>query len=273
MIEERGTGAQELVEAWSERDARRWTELYHRADVSGVIYQERRDRALSWVDDLDLATGSRVVELGCGAGLLALALAQRGLQVTATDAAPAMVRSTQQHAAGSDVVLHIAQADSNELGLGGGAADVVIALGVLPWLDSPRAALVEAARVLRRGGHLIVSADNRARLTHMLDARYNPLLGPARRAARRLVGRPPRGGPGPKLHWPWELDALLDSVGLEKVVGATVGFGPLTCFGRELPSDSLGLRLNRHLQQLADRGAPGVRWWGSHYLVLARKRQ
>ena len=151
-------------------------------------------------------------------------------------------------------------------------SNLVIALGVIPWLHAPRSALSEVARVLAPGGYLVVSADNRARLAHAFDPRSSPYLASTRRAASRLLGRPPSRGIRPKLHWPWEFDALLDAVGLDKVRAATVGFGPFTLFGHVLLPDRLGLQLHRRLQRLADYGAPGLRRAGDHYLVLARKR-
>jgi ubiquinone/menaquinone biosynthesis C-methylase UbiE len=267
-----GAGVQRLVDDWFQLDARRWTDLYRATDVSGVIYQERRDRTLSWVENLGLAPGAAVLELGCGAGVLAVELARRGLRVSATDPAPAMVQLARRHAADAAADVRIARADAQHLGVANAAFDLVVALGVVPWLHSPRAALFETARVLRAGGYVIASADNRARLTHVIDPRYNPLLGPVRRLSRRLLRATPRTGIRPKLHWVWEFDALLDSVGLDKVSAATIGFGPFTWLGQDLLPDSLGRRVHRRLQRLADGATPGLRWSGSHYLVLARKR-
>ena len=52
-----------------------------------------------------------------------------------------------------------------------------------------------------------------------------------------------------------------------------LGFGPFSFLGRTLLPDSLGIRLHRRLQALADRGVVGLRSTGSQYLVLARRRQ
>ena len=68
-----------------------WREIYGSGDVYALIHQERRAQMLAWVDELGLPRGSRVLDAGCGAGLAATALAQRGLRVHATDAVPDMV--------------------------------------------------------------------------------------------------------------------------------------------------------------------------------------
>jgi SAM-dependent methyltransferase len=267
-----GARVQRLVDGWFQLDARRWANLYHDTSVSAIIYQERRDRTLGWVANLGLAPGAPALELGCGAGVLAVELARRGLRVSATDPAPAMVQLARHHAIDADADVRVARADGQHLAVANAAFELVVALGVVPWLHSPRAALCETARVLRAGGYVIASADNQARLTNMIDPRYSPLLGPVRRLGRRLLRAAPRTGIRPKLHWVREFDALLDSVGLDKVAAVTIGFGPFTCLGYHPLPDALGQRIHHRLQRLADDGAPGLRWSGSHYLVLARKR-
>ena len=69
------------------------------------------------------------------------------------------------------------------------------------------------------------------------------------------------------------IDLLVFQNRLEKVKAATLGFGPFSFLGRTLLSDSLGIKVNRRLQALADHGVPGISSTGSQYLVLARKRQ
>ena len=53
--------------------------------------------------------------------------------------------------------------------------DLVVAIGVIPWLHSERVALQEMQRVLKPGGYLLVTADNNARLNRILDPRSSPL--------------------------------------------------------------------------------------------------
>jgi hypothetical protein len=54
-------------------------------------------------------------------------------------------------------------------------------------------------------------------------------------------------------------------------MGCTVGFGPFTFWGREVVSSSTQVKLHRWLQSGAERGLPGIRSFGTQYLVLARK--
>jgi hypothetical protein len=130
--------------------------------------------------------------------------------------------------------------------------------------------------VLAPGGYLVVSADNRARLTHLLDPRRSPVTGPLRRTAKAALAatgrwRPAGNGALATFHRRGELDHILAGAGLEPVAGATFGFGPFTLLGRRLLSDPVGVRVDASLQRLADRAVPGVRSAGAQYLVVARK--
>ena len=97
---------------------------------------------------------SEVLEVGCGAGLTTVALAQRGLRVHAIDPVPTMIELTQWHAAeaGLSGAVDAGLGDVHALPFDNDAFDLVVALGVLTWLHSPLIALQEMARVTRTRG-------------------------------------------------------------------------------------------------------------------------
>ena len=68
-----------------------WKDIYSSRGVQAEIYRLRLALVLAWIDDLALAPGSRVLEVGCGAGFLSVALAQRELREHAIDSAETMV--------------------------------------------------------------------------------------------------------------------------------------------------------------------------------------
>jgi predicted ATP-grasp superfamily ATP-dependent carboligase/SAM-dependent methyltransferase len=255
-----------------------WDVLYRRPDVTAMIYQERSARCLRWVDEQALPYGARVLEVGCGAGRTATALARRGFAVDAVDRSAEMLEVARGRGAddgGTGRVRYI-HADAGALPFASGAYDLVIALGVVPWLSAPQTALAEIGRVLAPGGSLIVSADNRYRLSHLFDPRYSPALAGARRRARNLRLVSPlvnRHSPRVAMHAPGEFDSMLRRAGLSIGQRASVGFGPFAFLGLRVLPEPLARRVNARLQKRSDSGHTLLASLGSHYLALARKAE
>jgi SAM-dependent methyltransferase len=172
--------------------------------------------------------------------------------------------------------LRYINADVGALPFASGAYDLVIALGVVPWLSAPQRALAEMSRVLAPGGSLIVSADNRYRLSHLFDPRYSPALSRARRRVRGLRLASPlvrRHNPTVAMHAPGEFDSMLRRAGLSIGQRASIGFGPFTFLGLRVLPELLARRVNARLQKRADSGHTLLASLGAQCLALARKAE
>lgn len=102
------------------------------------------------------APGLVALDLGCGAGHAAYALAEGGAQVTAYDLAPEMLAVVEGEAVRRCLTLHTRQGPAERLPFQDAAFDLVATrYSAHHWADVP-AALTEAARVLRPGGTLVV---------------------------------------------------------------------------------------------------------------------
>ena len=266
------------VDAHFEVTACDWDSMYGRRDVVGAIHQRRLHRALGMIEAMQVPRGSTVLELGCGAGLMAVELANRGLSVQATDVIEAMRERTRQRvtAAGLDGQITVGTADAEEIPFADCTFDMVVALGVLPWVESPLRAAAEVRRVLRPSGCAILTVGNRWRLTFMIDPLLSPAVAPFRRVAKTLldaVGHPvpPRSEVRAHLMRAGEFERVLAATGLRVEEAETLGFGPVTFWRRTVLPRRAGLRVDAWLQGRADRGVAVVRSLGAQHLILARR--
>jgi SAM-dependent methyltransferase len=114
-------------------------------------------------DLLRLTPGSRVLDIGCGHGRHALALAECGPEVTGVDFARALLGRAKQLGADSNVRAEWIRGDMRRLPVRSrlfGAAVLIDAFGFFDTDEENELALREAARVLVAGGRLVLKVAN-----------------------------------------------------------------------------------------------------------------
>ena len=106
--------------------------------------------------------GARVLDVGCGGGLLAESLARAGAAVTGIDLAPGMIEVARLHATEAQLDIDYRLLGAEELARSaGGSFDVVTCMEMLEHVPAPAALVVSLSRLLRPGGALFVSTINR----------------------------------------------------------------------------------------------------------------
>ena len=258
---------QAAVDSLFDAEVGLWHDLYHSSTLRGHVYQERQRAALAWVDSLALPVPQRALDVGCGAGELSVALADRGFKVDAIDGSDEMLSRVRNRGHAN---VRPSRGDVNTLAYDSGTFDLVVALGVLPWISSPRVAIGEIQRVLRPGGYAILTSDNRYRLTFLIDPRMNPPGRALKEAARRVVGLPRYTGPH-RYDAPRMIERLVREIGFHIESTRTIGFGPFTFLGANVLPERAGIRIHHALQSLADRRIPPISHLGAHHILLAKR--
>lgn len=127
-----------------------------------------------------IRAGQRVLDLGTGAGTLALGFASRGLHATGLDIAPELLEVARQIASDDDLDVRFIEGAAEATGQKPDSYDIVSAGQCWWWFDSD-AAIREASRVLVPDGRLIIAsfsylpiAGNVAGRTEDLILKHNP---------------------------------------------------------------------------------------------------
>jgi 2-polyprenyl-6-hydroxyphenyl methylase/3-demethylubiquinone-9 3-methyltransferase len=166
----------ELGERWYEDDAH----------PVALLRAETRERLAYAETVLERTLGpgpARILDLGCGGGLMAIPLAGGRRAVKGVDLSEGSLAVARSRApVGLNVEFE--RGDIYRLDEPSGAYDAVLMMDVLEHLERPGAALKEAARVLRPEGVLIFHTFNRTWCSYLLAVKAIELL--ARDAPRNM---------------------------------------------------------------------------------------
>jgi ubiquinone/menaquinone biosynthesis C-methylase UbiE len=115
------------------------------------------DRLRRVVDRLDLRPGDRVLEIGCGHGVAATYVLERGARLTAIDRSPKMIEAaTRRNAAHIEAgMAEFLVAHLEDLDLGDRRFDVIFAVRVRRFHAEPQL----AERWLAPGGRIVSEYD------------------------------------------------------------------------------------------------------------------
>ncbi|WP_448121593.1 bifunctional 2-polyprenyl-6-hydroxyphenol methylase/3-demethylubiquinol 3-O-methyltransferase UbiG [Xanthomonas arboricola] len=106
--------------------------------------------------------GARVLDVGCGGGLLSESMARLGAQVTAIDLAPELVKVARLHSLESGVQVDYRVQSVEDLATERpGSFDAVTCMEMLEHVPDPTAIIRACASLLKPGGKLFLSTLNR----------------------------------------------------------------------------------------------------------------
>jgi len=175
---------------------------------------------LQFVTARAAVAGRRVLDVGCGGGLLSEALARSGAQVCGIDLAPGMIEVARLHAAESRLAIDYRVASAEELAQRQpGHFHVVTCMEMLEHVPDPAQTVAACARLVRPGGWVFVSTLNRNAKSFVLA-----IVG-----AEYVLGLLPKGTHEyEKFIKPSELGRYARDAGLEIVEVKGMTYNPLT---------------------------------------------
>ncbi|MFL6802667.1 MAG: bifunctional 2-polyprenyl-6-hydroxyphenol methylase/3-demethylubiquinol 3-O-methyltransferase UbiG [Xanthobacteraceae bacterium] len=157
---------------------------------------------------LDCLRGLRILDIGCGAGVLSEPLARIGAAVVGADAAETSIEVAKRHAAGSGLDIDYRAVTAEVLADAGERFDIVLAMEVVEHVADVDLFVRRCAEMIKAGGLMIVATINRTLKSFALA-----IVG-----AESILRLLPRG----THHWdklvrPDELETALEENGLKVV--------------------------------------------------------
>ncbi len=131
----------------------------------------------------DSLTGLRVLDVGCGGGLLSEPMARLGAEVVGADAEEPNIRAARAHAEESGLAIDYVHARAEDMAQWGERFDAILAMEVIEHVDDAHEFLAACGALLRPGGAIVF-----ATLSRSLKAYATAIIG-----AEYILGWLPRG--------------------------------------------------------------------------------
>jgi 2-polyprenyl-6-hydroxyphenyl methylase/3-demethylubiquinone-9 3-methyltransferase len=190
---------------------------------------------LAWIDRLATLAGKQVLDVGCGGGILAEAMARHGARVTGIDLADMPLRIAQSHAQGQPIDVRYKKTSAEDWAADHAAHyDIVTCMEMLEHVPDPGAVIAACAAMVKPGGWVFFSTINRNPLsfiTAIVGVEYVLRILPrGTHQYRRFIK-------------PRELLAMADAAGLALRDKRGLGYNPLTQRFRLHGFDGIGYLL------------------------------
>jgi 2-polyprenyl-6-hydroxyphenyl methylase/3-demethylubiquinone-9 3-methyltransferase len=116
----------------------------------------------NWIDNLAPVAEKKVLDVGCGGGILTEALAQRGAQVTGIDMGDAPLGVAKLHQLESGLSIDYQKSTAEDFAKQHeNAFDTVTCLEMLEHVPDPSSVVRACAKMVKPGGHVFFSTINR----------------------------------------------------------------------------------------------------------------
>jgi SAM-dependent methyltransferase len=126
----------------------------------GVVAKTISAGAEAFAGRLDIPAGSKVLDVACGTGNVAIPVARRGAIVTGVDIAPNLLLQARERAAAEKLAVTFEEGDAEALPYPNASFDAVVTMFGAMFAPRPDVVASELARVLKPGGRLAMANWN-----------------------------------------------------------------------------------------------------------------
>ena len=173
--------------AYFDEVALKYASRYAAASPGGLALRVRQQRTLELLD----LRGGKVLDVGCGSGVLFERLIDLDCEVWGVDPAPNMIEQCRTRF-GNHTRVHPAVGDATSLPFPSNFFDAVTCLGVIDFIQADDLAISEMIRVVKKDGTVLVSFSNLlSPYTAWRNFVFYPSVKRLRPTYYRLARRPP----------------------------------------------------------------------------------
>lgn len=239
---------------FSDSDAAlKWNNMYasETERLDEVNFRRRRDVTIDYVMKV-LPEGGKVIDVGCGAAPVLSELLKRGVDCVGVEYAGDMIKHARNRLRSMDLDENrVLRADCRAVPFEDASFDVVVCLGVISYVEDYERAIGEIHRLLKPGGHALVSFRN----LHNL-AIFDPIRS-AKVVVKKVLGRS-----GKK---EFMIGRFMDHREVTKALAEHnleyrdffgIGFGPIKMNGRRVLSERTSIRIDKAIESIASK----LRW-------------
>jgi ubiquinone/menaquinone biosynthesis C-methylase UbiE len=252
-------------------DVEYWDGLYDGTDFLTLHMADRKKIVLEAVEKYSTGKKLKILDLGCGTGVLARELLKKGHTVVASDCAKEMLDKLMIAVKDSDLTKFLGsiRGYAQETSFSTGCFDGIICIGVFQYQTNDSDLLKEISRILKKGGFCVYTIPNLLRLNYCLDPFYYCRFGI--RIMKRVISKKlslsknhgvnaslsgeinGHGRPYDKKYFMWQLNSAIAQHGLRvrEIVG--FGFGPPTLLGKQILPDGVSYRMSTKLDRLMNK--------------------
>ena len=163
--------------------------------------------------------GLRLLDIGCGGGLLSEPMARLGADVLGADAAEANIKTASLHAEQQGLEIDYRAITAEQLNANGEKFDAILNMEVIEHVADPQAFMTACAGMVKPDGIMFLATLNRTAKSFALA-----IVG-----AEYVLRWLPRGTHDwHKFIRPAELEAMAETAGLQMTHSTGVSFNPLT---------------------------------------------
>jgi 2-polyprenyl-6-hydroxyphenyl methylase/3-demethylubiquinone-9 3-methyltransferase len=117
---------------------------------------------LEWINNSIALSGKKVIDIGCGGGILAESMAKKGATVTGIDLSDKALKVADLHGLESGISVHYEKISAEEMAEREAAQyDVVTCMEMLEHVPDPASIIRACAKLVKPGGHVFFSTLNR----------------------------------------------------------------------------------------------------------------